>query len=206
MEFIETIRVEGGAPLLLPLHQDRMARTVREVYGSSATVPDLAEAIYRGATIPDVGLYKCRILYDSEIRAVELHPYTPRRVESLQIVEGGPELDYHLKLTDRTPLSRLAAMKGACDEVIILRDGLITDTSYTNLLFRGLDAIYTPRKPLLKGVMRRRLLERGEICEADLRPADVLPGNPLGITECILINAMMPLGSIPPVRVTEIKE
>ena len=205
MQFIETIRVEGGAPRLLPLHQERMARTVREVFGADALVPSLSETLQSALTIPDGNLYKCRVLYDSEIRAVELHPYTPRKVESLRIVEGGPNLDYHLKLTDRSLLNRLAAMRGECDAVIILRDGLITDTSYSNLLFRGRDALYTPRQPLLKGVMRQRLLERGEICEADLRVADLLPGNPLGITECILINAMMPPGAIPPVPVTQIK-
>lgn len=202
--YVETIRLEGGRFHLLALHQARMEATVREVYGEEAAgrIGQIAEKLSDIA--PGSGCFKCRVVYDSEIRRVEVLPYSPRDVRSLRVVVAPGELDYHLKSCDRSELAALSAMKGNCDEVIIVRDGLITDTSYTNLVFIGEDGMYTPRRPLLRGVMRESLLEAGRIREADLRLDDIRPGNRLGIRAVALINALLPLGRGPEVGIGEV--
>ena len=202
MNFIETIRLEGGRFHLLELHQQRLAATLREVYGGSVCVPDIEAALGSLCDIPDTGIYKCRIVYDTDIREIELLPYSPRTVKTLKAVEADASLDYHLKSCDRTALSALAEQKGNCDEVIIIRNGLVTDTSYTNLVFHSNDRLYTPRLPLLKGVMRQHLLTEGLLTEgllteADIRREDLVEGNRFGITGVSLINAMLPLEYAP---------
>lgn len=195
MRFIETIRLENGRFHLLELHQQRLETTVREIYGHNLIVPDIKTAFSEIGNIPVSGIYKCRVVYDTEIREIEILPYTPRTVRSLRVVDADADIDYHLKSCDRDALSALASQKEECDEVIIMRDGLVTDTSYTNLVFHGKDGLYTPGAPLLKGVIRRHLMQTGILTEIAIHREDMMVGNRLGITGVSLINAMLPLGA-----------
>jgi 4-amino-4-deoxychorismate lyase len=45
------------------------------------------------------------------------------------------------------------------EEIIIVKNNCITDTSYTNLLFLKDEKWYTPSTYLLNGVMRQHLLK-----------------------------------------------
>jgi len=200
-DFIETIRVVDGSFRLLPLHAARMRATCREAYGCEAPALGLSPA-----DIPaDMcrGTVKCRVRYGREIGGVEFERYEPRRVRTLRAVRADG-LDYHLKHADRAALDAVRGLRGDADEVVIVRGGLVADTSFSNPLFRTADRLLTPRRPLLKGVMRRWLLDRGIAEEADI-PADMLvAGNPLGITEALMINAMLPLGAVAPIPVERI--
>ncbi|MDE5635207.1 MAG: aminotransferase class IV [Muribaculaceae bacterium] len=98
----------------------------------------------------------------------------------------------------------LRLQRGDCDEILIIKDTLITDTSYSNIIFTGTDGIYTPRSPLLAGVMRQHLIDSGTLIEHDLTVSDIRPGNPLGITSAYMINAMLPPGAASPIPVGQI--
>ena len=131
MCYIETIRIEDGLPYLLALHQERMSRTCDEKGFPLPEIPCLTNLCP-----PELmcGMTKCRILYGKEgISDVSFSPYTPRQISSLRIVTAPADLDYHLKQVDRSSLEALLKQKGEADEIIILRNGLLTDTSYTNL-------------------------------------------------------------------------
>lgn len=198
---LETLRVSDGRFCLPDLHRDRMERACRELYGCAAPAlalspEDVPEAMRSGEV-------KCRVTYGREIRRIEYEPYTPRPVRSLKIVRDDT-LDYHLKYACRDRLAALASLRGDADGVIIVKDGYVTDASYANLIFRAGTKLLTPARPLLEGVMRRRLLELGIITEAHISPEMILPGNRDGISEVTLINAMLPLGALPPVPVERI--
>jgi 4-amino-4-deoxychorismate lyase len=45
-----------------------------------------------------------------------------------------------------------------CDDIIIVRNGFVTDASYANLIFRKGDEWFTPATFLLAGTMRAFLL------------------------------------------------
>lgn len=206
--FIETIRYEHGRFHLLDLHQRRMEATVREAYGPYSTghIPLLHEILHHPMHRDTCGdsVFKYRIIYDTRIRSIEYTPYIPRDIRSLMTVKAPATLDYHLKRSDRTALDNLRLQRGDCDEILIIKDSLITDTSYSNIIFKGTDGIYTPRAPLLAGVMRQHLLDTGAIIEYDLTVSDILPGNPLGITEAYMINAMLTPGAASPVPTGQI--
>ncbi|MDE5928169.1 MAG: hypothetical protein K2G98_06800, partial [Duncaniella sp.] len=58
--------------------------------------------------------------------------------------------------------------------------------------------------PLLPGVMRRHLLDTGRAVAIPVTPADLLPGNRLGITHIAYINALLPPGPFTQIAVTNI--
>lgn len=203
--YIETIRYAEGRFHLLDLHNKRMAATMYEVYGiAGSQVPVLQDTLHRLHIDVPGGVFKYRIIYDTKIRKIEFEAYTPRIVRSLMTVNAPQNFDYRLKQADRTALTSLTEKKGACDEILIIKNGLITDTSYSNIVFKGSSGIYTPRNPLLNGVMRQHLLINKDIVEYNLTVNDILPGNSLGITEAYLINAMMPPGSTNSIPVDQI--
>lgn len=186
-QFVETIRITDGQIHHLALHQDRVGRTLRHF------APQLSEFNLEPLLVdcPQVGVWKTRVLYDTLGNvAVAYHPYVLRTLHSLRLVVND-DLDYSFKYADRTPLTALQAQRGACDEVLIVRQGLITDTSYTNVAFTDGRSWYTPRQPLLAGTMRRALLEKGVLQERDIRPEDLSC-----YKEVALFNAMIDFGQV----------
>jgi 4-amino-4-deoxychorismate lyase len=187
----ETICIKDGVPQHLAWHKRRIDLACRELWPAAVPV-DPGSVI----VIPDEfskGLVRCKIVYGRGVRKISFSIYSPRAISSLRLVES--DIDYHLKYDDRKGLDSLFALREDADEIIIVKKGLVTDTSMSNLVFfDGADWI-TPKKPLLKGTCRDRLLAAGQITEMDIRPADL--GNFIG---CKLINAMRDLtgeGMIP---------
>lgn len=200
-QFLETIRYADGQLHLLDLHNDRLRATQREVFGQATTRLDATlfsiPAHLTGSTV------KCRVIYDREITEIQYEPYTPRPLTRLRLVTD-ESIDYHLKYLDRRALAYPDIIRRPDEGLIIVKNGLITDSTYANLLFHAGEKAYTPSTPLLPGVMRRHLLDTGQIIPITLRPADILPGNSLGITHVSYINALLPPGILPTIPVTEI--
>lgn len=202
---LETICMKAGKPLLLDYHIERMQLSYREIFGSrlpwsTAEVESfLIEAFQR-----DIGnvrvlgdffradslseKFRARVLYGKDILRVEVSPYQKRKVDSLKCVQVGQDLDYHLKYLDRTVFSPYLALKGKADDILMIRDGRPTDTSYSNIVLYDGSSYYTPSSYLLPGVKRRFLIDQGVVQEVDVKVGD------LGSFQKIfLINAMLDL-------------
>jgi 4-amino-4-deoxychorismate lyase len=96
------------------------------------------------------------------------------------------EIDYQFKYTDRARLEELKRRTKA-DEILIVKNGYITDTSFSNIIFFDWENKWvTPATPLLKGTKRKELLEKGMIHEKEIRPYDLKD-----FTKARLINAML---------------
>lgn len=199
--FIETMRWSGGRFHLAELHRNRMERTRKEVFGRFC--PAIGDWLPHEPEMPADVTLKCRVTYGREIQDVKFVPYVPKTVRSLRLVDGGG-IDYHLKRADRSGLVILAEGRGDADEVIIVRDGCVTDTSYSNLVFESAAGLITPSTPLLRGVMVEHLLRIGKVTERLILADDLSGGNRYGITGVYLVNAMLPLGSVPPVGLENI--
>ena len=81
------------------------------------------------------------------------------------------------------------AQKGDSDEIIIVKHGLLTDTSFTNLAIYDGDRWITPKRPLLLGTKRAALLDKGIIQEADITLNDLQ-----NAVKVSLFNAMIEFG------------
>ncbi len=121
---------------------------------------------------PSIGLFKCRVVYDMEVREIEFLPYVANRIETLKVVYDDT-LEYEFKFTNRAKLDLLYQSKGSADDILIVKDGRVTDTSYGNIVFFDGEAWITPNKPLLKGVYREKLLEEGLVYEQDVKVSDL---------------------------------
>jgi len=108
------------------------------------------------------GLYKCRIVYSQEIERIEFLAYTPPKINSLKLVTSST-IAYQHKWTDRKSLSELYSQKDKSDDILIIKNGYLTDSYYCNIALLKDDKWYTPERPLLKGVQRADLLLSGKI-------------------------------------------
>jgi len=135
-------------------------------------VIDLNETL-KTIPYPVEGLFKCRVVYDSVVRLVEFIPYIRREIHSLRLANTDIEsLPY--KPEDRSSLNAAFSQRGECDDVLLVKNGLLTDTSCANIaLFDGKQWI-TPRLPLLYGVIRGQLLSEGKLTVKDVKPEDLV--------------------------------
>jgi len=183
---LESIRCENGELQNLPYHQARMNASVEALSGK-------ANSIMLGEIkVPEhcrQGLFKCRVIYGKTLESVEFLPYQRRVINTLKVVdanEAGNEIDYSCKFADRAIFHRLLEKSANCDDVLIVKNGLLTDTSYTNILFFDGRLWLTPALPLLQGTQRAKLLAEEKIVTAAIRPADIAH-----FQKARLINAMM---------------
>ncbi|MBV5312802.1 MAG: aminotransferase class IV [Prolixibacteraceae bacterium] len=195
-QLVESIKLKDGKILHLSYHQNRMNRSVEELYPGARPI-DLAKAI----VIPEnfrTGLFKVRVLYRQTIEKVEIDPYNFRTIQSLKVVQH-ESIDYHLKYTDREILQQLFALRGNCNDIIIIKNGLVTDSFAANLLFFDGQNWVTPTTPLLKGTQRQFLLEQGIILEKEIREEDIRSYQKIG-----LINAMVDFDEMPVININSI--
>ena len=168
---IETIRLEDGTFGNLTYHQHRMDNAFGQLYSRSNEI-NLERLLVEDAC-PSKGLFKCRVVYDLYSHVIQYESYTIRPVISLMRVEQN-EIVYDFKYEDRLQLNQAFYQKATCDDVLIIKEGLVTDTSYANIVFKKKDGDWiTPNSCLLKGTMRQFLLDINRIKEEIVLSSDV---------------------------------
>ena len=178
----ETIRIADGIPQFLEWHEKRMMLARKETWKMNDPV-NLKEVIFTGKDLSK-GIVRCNVVYGPDIRKISLRRYKKRQIRSLKLVTSDT-IDYHLKFRDRSVFEQLLEQRGTADDIIIVKEGCITDTSLSNLIFWDGKTWHTPSTPLLKGTTRERLLAEGSILESRITPKDLEQ-----YTGCKLINAM----------------
>lgn len=182
----ETLCIEQQQIKNCAYHQQRYERALYQFYGESAVeIYDLFEIIHLQPEFLNLTpLTRCRIDYNATTFQIQFFPYQRRKIATFQPVICD-DIDYSLKFTDRTLLNRLLAQRGDCDEIMIIKQGKVTDCSIGNLAFRLGEHWFTPDSPLLAGTQRRYLLEQGILQEIPIFVEDVLK-----FDEIRVINAM----------------
>ncbi len=192
--FLETICIDHGSALNLEGHISRMQHTAAHFHFKALTLPDLSSMLPTGLHDEKV---KCRILYRETLLDISFEKYQPKRVESLQLVEASP--DYFFKYADRKEMSRLLEQKGAADEILITCNGIITDTTFSNVAFCQGYQLFTPDSYLLNGTKRQQLLRQGVITERRISRETLHE-----YESVCLINAMLDVGDTIPVPISSI--
>jgi Branched-chain amino acid aminotransferase/4-amino-4-deoxychorismate lyase len=163
-QFIESIKVEDQEIFLLEFHQKRVNETFAH-FGKEGSI-DLAK-IFKNLNHDEDGLFKLRIVYDLDKRIrTQMIPYAIPEIEDFQLVENN-SFDYSFKFEDRKELDKMK-MKAKAEEIIIVKNNHITDTSFSNLLFLKGKDWFTPNTYLLNGVQRQNLLKMKKIKEAEI--------------------------------------
>jgi len=186
---LETLKIQNGKICNLELHNERMYRSRKELlytdkYDDISFLPEL-----RKIPVSDI-VIKVRIVYAEEIIRVEWELYKRRVIRSLKPVEDN-EIEYKYKFEDRACLNKLFDRRGRCDDIIIVKNGFITDSSYSNLAFYDGRRWLTPASPLLPGTKRRQLLGEGKLREEEIMVSDLKH-----FRLCCLINALNDINEI----------
>lgn len=178
--FFETIKAVDGKLFHMPYHQKRY-EDVLQAHGIKE-VQELESYI----KAPPHGLYRCRLVYDTQ-GAISLtyHEYKKKEISSLKLIFNN-DIKYTFKSTNRDNIDALYNKKDEGDDILIIKNLFVTDTSIANIaLYR--DGIWvTPKSPLLKGTTRQRLLDEGKIKEADINVSELRT-----FTKVALLNAMI---------------
>ncbi len=163
-QFIESIKVEDQEIYLLEFHQKRVDQTFAH-FGKEGTI-DLAK-VYKHLDHDEDGLFKLRLVYDLDKKIrTQMIPYAIPEIDDFQLVENN-SYDYSFKFEDRKELEKMK-MKSKAEEIIIVKNNHITDTSYSNLLFLKDKDWFTPSTYLLNGVQRQNLLKHKKVKETEI--------------------------------------
>ncbi|MFC2101382.1 aminotransferase class IV [Bacteroidota bacterium] len=193
---LETIRVKDGSFCHCGYHQKRMDHTRETLF------PGAEKLLISDIEIPETfqsGIYKCRIVYDQELKRIQFSPYTPRQIRKLKLVDAG-SLEYPFKYLNRSGIEQLQKGHADFNEIILVKNGYITDTSFSNLAFLSDNKWFTPDNPLLNGTCRQRLIDKGII-----RPIPITPDNLCSFKFVSLINAMLDLNdTVLPIEAIEL--
>ena len=180
----ETLCIENGKIQNIDLHQARYERSLREYYGKSVVkIFNLFSLIQLPAPLQNQ-LIRCRIDYNAETTQIQYFEYHRKIYRTFQPVICD-DIEYSLKYSDRSLINKLFDQRGYYDEIIIIKNGKVTDCSIGNLIFRQGKKWYTPDTPLLLGTQREKLLQERKIQERTIFQEDIV-----NFDEIKIINAM----------------
>lgn len=181
----------------MPYHNARLDRTRRELFGIQDSI-DLEDWI----EIPDEvdeTIWKCRVNYGASIDQIIFEKYKERSISNFQLIDVDPDFDYRHK-GDRTLLSTFYDLRDSADDVIMVRNGFLTDSYWSNIILCQQGRWFTPSTPLLRGTMRLHLLNLGMVTERIIRPSDI-PKYDLVMP----INALNPFDMLKAIPTSQIK-
>ena len=187
-DFLETIKCDDGKVYNIGFHQRRYESGLSSL--GITKFQDLNSLI----KAPKDGLYRCRLTYSSinhDLIEISYHKYKKKKVESLKIIYDD-NIEYSKKYLNREDINRLYEQKDSCDDIIIVQNSLISDTSIANIAFYDGSKWLTPASPLLKGTTRERLLQEGKIMKSDIKVEDLK-----SFSKIALLNAMIDFDILP---------
>ena len=174
-EYFETIKCNDFEVYNLNYHKQRIATTI----GKNIS---LDEYIYP----PSNKLLKCKVIYNKyEIIDIIYDSYTAKNINSFKLIHDD-NIIYNKKSTNRSVIDNLYLQKKLSDEIIIIKNNLITDTSIANIAIYYNGTWYTPKTPLLFGTTRQRYIDNGSLFEKDIT-IDILQSS----SKIALLNAMI---------------
>ncbi|MBK8505168.1 MAG: aminotransferase class IV [Saprospiraceae bacterium] len=186
-QLLESIKYVDGIPQNLSNHQARVNQSIL-VHFPERNLLDLDLILPVKKNLP--GIYKCRLIYDENSEKISLATYHIRPIKSLKIVDG-PHLNYSHKYVDRRVIDQLFECRQEHNDIIILKNGCVTDSSYANLAFYSSGIWYTPLHPILPGTKRQKLIDAGIIETVEIKLSDIKQFETVS-----LINAMLDLGEV----------
>ncbi len=177
--FLETIRAVDGELFHLSYHQKRY-ESVLKSFGVS-DFKNLKEYL----NPPILGTYRCRLVYSKDTIETTYHLYEKKEVKSLKLIYDDL-IEYSKKSTSREAIDRLFQKRAECDDILIIKNSLVSDTSIANVAFYANGVWHTPSKPLLRGTTRERLLDEGKIVEKEIKVESLM-----NYSKMALLNAMI---------------
>ncbi len=171
--YFESIKCKNYKAYNLKYHQKRINKTIKN---KKIRLDNIIP--------PSKELIKCKVVYNkNKVLNISYEPYTPKDIKTFKLVYDD-DIKYSKKSIDRKCIDRLDNTK--CDEIIIVKNNLITDTSIANIAIFYNNTWLTPKKCLLKGTMRAKYIKKGV-----LKPFDINVNMLKQAKKIALLNAMI---------------
>lgn len=172
----ETILVKDGELLNVEYHQKRVNST-RSFLGFK----DKLVLKKQNFDLAKKSEFRLRVDYAKDIESFTCKAFTCREFKEFKIVES--DIKYAYKYSDRENLDKL---KDDDKEVIIVKNGLLTDTTIANIALQKEGVWLTPKTPLLRGSTRERLIESGFLKCANLTITDLKKAQNFAIMNALM--------------------
>ena len=181
MKCFETIKIQNGKIFNIKFHNFRFNLTREKLFNSKDKL-NLKNFI----TPPKNGLYRCKIIYSKNIENIEFYIYKIREFKTFKI--KNINFNYNYKFLNRENIDSLKVDKSnnIIDDIIMVKNGFITDTTIANIAIFYNNSWLTPKTPLLYGVTRSRLLREKKLKEVDLRVEDLLKAEKFAIMNAMI--------------------
>ena len=158
----ETIKSQNGIIYNLTYHQNRLNRAFKELFKKEPTIS------LKDILKPQNNLTRVKVVYNKDgIVDIFYYPYKPKEINKLLLIEA-KDFDYSYKYLNRDFFENLFRDFSGVDEFIITQNGYITDCTIANLAFFDNNRWVSPKKVLLNGTTRQRLLDKKEIFLKDI--------------------------------------
>lgn len=177
--YLETIKSVDGELFNMSYHQARYESVLKEL--GVDKIQNLGEYL----NPPQFGIYRCRLVYTDDTITVTYHEYKKKDISSLKLIFNN-DIEYSKKSAYRDEIDAMYTQRDEGDDILIIKDLLVSDTSIANIAFYKKGTWITPKRPLLKGTTRARLLDEGKIIEADIKVQDLR-----NFSQVALLNAMI---------------
>jgi len=198
-QLFESIKVLDGRLFNIEYHNYRISTARKELFNltDKINLEEILEAPDKAA----IGLFKCRVVYERTIIKIDWEKYTWRNVERLKVVEDN-QIEYSYKFLERKSIDGLLNKNTSLgnEDILIVKNGLLTDTSRANVVLFDGKEWHTPASPLLKGTQRQRLLNEKRIIEKEILLSDLKH-----YKDIKLINAMMEFDEAPTLPIEVIR-
>ena len=160
---VETISIIDGKALHLEYHQKRLNMSQKALFSNFSLIclSDILKPPLNSEQL------KCRVIYADELIDISYAIYHEKVVKNLKLIES--DIDYSFKYSNREELNALYTKREDADDVLIAKNGLITDVSIANIAFWDGYRWITPKSPLLKGTTRERLIKNGFLVQRDIK-------------------------------------
>ncbi|HIE35532.1 MAG TPA: branched-chain amino acid aminotransferase [Campylobacterales bacterium] len=177
--FFETIKIRDGKILNIEYHNKRFNKTIKDNFNIDRKM-DLKNFI----NPPKKGVYRCKLIYDKDILEISFTPYKKRDIKILKLIDSN--IEYPYKYLNREEINKLFEKRGDGDDILIVKNGFISDTSICNVAFFDGKYWLTPKTPLLNGTTRERLLEENRIYLANIKVEDIKKFNKFAIMNAMI--------------------
>lgn len=177
-ELFETIAINNGQAKNLAYHQRRYEQSLDTFYPNQRvkkwSLASIIEAyLAHHVSNNDLkGLVRCRIDYNACDFSIACFAYVKRQVTTFEPVVCD-DIDYSLKFADREIFAKLLKKKQSADDIMIIKNGCITDCTIGNLVFKQQGEWFTSDTPLLYGTQRAKLLDEKKIVERQILLKDI---------------------------------
>jgi len=182
----ETIKLKNGVFYNLEYHEKRMVDAVRNLFGININFC-LKEHLHE-LNVPKYGLYKVKVIYDRDIKKVEIAKYEKRKIDKLFLLINDT-IDYRFKFLDREcfDMHRVEPQT----DFLFIKNGMVTDTTFSNVAFFDGRVWVTPSTFILNGTKREFYIDKKILKTVNIGVMDIKKYKKVS-----LINAMLDLGDI----------